>query len=241
MRSISFVIPAYNEEAYLGACLDSLIREINRSGTDLHTEIIVVDNGSTDATRDVAERRHVQVINESKKGVTFARQRGLATATGDIVVSLDADMHIPSGWLKKILATFEKQPDVVCVSGPYIYYDLPTFWKMIAWPYEVTAGSIAHALTGHCVAGGNFAARRSALTEVGGFDTSISFYGEDLDIATRLKKVGRIIFSPRFAAESSARRFNAKGVLWTTLVYAANFVTMSIAKKPISTDYHDVR
>ena len=75
---LSFVIPAYNEERYLGGCLESILEQ-TRDLPD--TEIVVVNNASTDGTRDVAlSYPRVRLVDEPRKGLTYARQAGFARA-----------------------------------------------------------------------------------------------------------------------------------------------------------------
>ena len=81
-KSLSLIIPAYNEEAYIGPCLDSVLQ--NAMGR-FH-EIIVVNNASTDRTYEVARaRRDVRVVHETQNGICYARQRGFEEATGEIL------------------------------------------------------------------------------------------------------------------------------------------------------------
>ena len=73
---LSFVIPAYNEENYVGNCISSIQNELERSSRE--AEIIVIDNASTDKTAEAAKKhKNVRVINEPIKGLVHARQRGL--------------------------------------------------------------------------------------------------------------------------------------------------------------------
>ena len=96
--TISLIIPAYNEEAYLGACLDAVMANV----ADKVLEIIVVDNNSTDGTKAVIERyAAVTYAFEPEKGITRARQRGFLTARGDILAYVDADTHPPAGWIER--------------------------------------------------------------------------------------------------------------------------------------------
>ncbi len=77
---LSFVIPAYNEEAYLPACLESVLAQTKELGDAV--EIIVVNNASSDRTREVAlGYPGVRVVDEPQKGLTFARQAGFAAST----------------------------------------------------------------------------------------------------------------------------------------------------------------
>ncbi|MBY0538907.1 glycosyltransferase [Patescibacteria group bacterium] len=237
----SFIIPAYNEEKYLPAVLSTLTEEIARQGSDFECEIIVVDNASTDRTREVAESfPNVHLTVESKKGSSFARQTGFQKASGEILVFFDADVRVPAGWISTMLSEIKK-PSVVAVSGPYIYYDLPSPWRSVAWPYAVILGNIAHMATGYCVAGGNLVIKKSALEAIGGFDTSVLFYGDDLDVARRLNAVGKVVYTKKLPVEASARRFNARGVVKTTGIYAANFLSVALRKRPIRAEFHDVR
>lgn len=239
---VSFIVPAYNEEAYLPAFLSSLTEEISRQGSGFDYEIIVVDNASTDGTRAVAEKfPNVRVVVEMAKGSSFARQTGFQKASGEILAFFDADVRVPSGWISTMLAVITGSPDVVAVSGPYIYYDLPDPWRSVAWPYAVIFGNIAHMATGYCVAGGNLVIKKSALEAIGGFDTSVLFYGDDLDVARRLNQVGKVVYTKKLPVEASARRFNARGVMRTTGIYAVNFLSVAFRKRPIRAEFHDVR
>lgn len=95
---VSIVIPALNEEDNLGRVLDQI--PFDRLP---ETEVIVVDNGSSDRTAQVAASRGVQVITETKKGYGIATLTGLSKATGDILVTMDADgAHWP-GDLPRLL------------------------------------------------------------------------------------------------------------------------------------------
>ena len=98
--TVSFVVPAYNEAAYLRPTLLAILRETR--SVDCPTEIVVVDNASTDATRKVAESiPNVRVVDEPRKGLVQARQAGYLATTGELVANIDADTVLPEGWLKK--------------------------------------------------------------------------------------------------------------------------------------------
>lgn len=240
---VSFIIPAYNEEKYLGMCLRSLQEEVHRYGSAAEHEIIVVDNASTDNTQAVAQQfPGVKVVYEPTKGLAQARQRGLQESRSTLIAYLDADMQILPGWVAAFMKEFETDPAVVGVSGPYIYYDLPWVWRMLAWPYEIVVGRITHFFTGYVVAGGNFIVKREALIKAGGYDVSIAFYGEDWEMAKRLKRTGKIVFTPAVALPSSARRFNTDGVLYTTAIYIASSLSVwARGRAARSLPNHDIR
>src|SRR5580700_1310148 len=120
---LSFVVPAYNEETYLPACLDSILKQIQSLGDDV--EIIVVNNASTDGTREVALKYPgVRVVDEPRKGLTFARQAGFAASKGDLIANVDSDSRLTPGWVKRVLGEFAAEPKMVALSGPFVYYDL---------------------------------------------------------------------------------------------------------------------
>lgn len=117
---ISLVICAYNEEKYIGACLEHAIK--NSKGRI--SEILVINNASTDRTREVAlGYEGVRVVEENRKGQVRARERSFYEVKGDIIAYLDADTKMPEGWIDIVTSEFLNNKNLVCLSGPYIYYD----------------------------------------------------------------------------------------------------------------------
>ena len=122
--AISFVVPAYNEEKNLAWTLTAIIAEIKRSGCA--AEVIVVNNASTDGTGELAASfPDVIVVDEPVKGLVQARRAGFLRASGRLIANVDADTIVTEGWLNRVLAEFQRHPDLVALSGPYIYYDVP--------------------------------------------------------------------------------------------------------------------
>src|SRR3990167_7935979 len=107
---VSLVIPAYNEEGFIGPCLDSVLK--NAPGK--FKEIIVVDNASTDGTaKEASSRAGVRVVHEPLKGLTHARQKGLEASSSEYIAFIDADERIPPDWIEKIEYYFAHYPDAV--------------------------------------------------------------------------------------------------------------------------------
>jgi glycosyltransferase involved in cell wall biosynthesis len=235
---ISLIIPAYNEESLIRECLEFAVRN---SRGKFH-EIIVVDNASTDRTKEIAESIHgVKVVYESRKGLTKARQRGLDEATGDIIAYVDADTRLPDHWIQKVEDIFASRPEVVCLSGPYRYHDGIVWKNTIMHAVWWLTAPLTYRVVGYMVLGGNFVARRDALIAMGGFDQSIEFYGEDTDIARRLSKHGKVVFSMDFFIHSSSRRFNEEGLIKTNITYALNFLWPILFHRPFSKKSTDIR
>lgn len=236
--NISLIIPAYNEAKYLGRCLTSVLKQ---GHPGLH-EIIVVDNASSDGTAELAKTfPGVQVVREDRKGLTYARQKGLENVTGNIVAYVDADTILPSNWFQMITDEFSKDESVVCLSGPYRYYDVTFIHRILVWVYWTFFAYPIYLLVGYMVVGGNFAARRVSLERIGGFDTSISFYGEDTNIARRLHAAGKVKFKLSFMMNTSGRRFGGQGFFKTGAIYMFNFFSEAFIKRPITRVYKDIR
>jgi glycosyltransferase involved in cell wall biosynthesis len=235
--TISVIIPAFNEEAYLGACLDAVMANIG----DKALEVIVIDNNSTDGTRAVAERYPaVTYVFEPEKGITRARQRGFLTAKGDILAYVDADTHPPAGWIEQIWDQFGKNKELATLSGPYSFYDLRGLRNRVASGWFVAARPL-YGIIGYMLVGGNFAIRRDVLEKMGGFDPNIEFYGEDADIAKRAKKHGQVLFHPRFVMPTSGRRLQKQGYLRMAGIYLINFLSIVFRGKPATRGYTDIR
>lgn len=243
---ISFVIPAYNEERLLPKCLEAVKREI--ANTPLaDVEVIVVNNASTDRTGEVARAYDwVRVVDEPKKGLVRARQAGYAVSTGEVIANVDSDAMVTEGWLETVRAEFEKDPRLVALSGPYIYYDLSWFkravtriWYIAAYGLHLINHYIFH--TGAILQGGNFVVRRSAMEQIGGFDTSIEFYGEDTDVAKRISKVGKVKWTFKLPIYASGRRLAHEGTIMTGLRYMGNFFYVLLRGKAYTTTYTDIR
>lgn len=227
---ISLVIPAYNEEKYIGICLDSVIKN---SAGKLH-EIIVVDNASIDSTAQVAgQRLGVRVIHEARKGTGNARQTGAEVATGDIIAYIDADSTMPPGWVSIIEQVFIDDT-VVLLSGPYKYNDSVRYPNWLLNSIWIIFVPFAYWMTGFVGNGGNCIVRKDALMKIGGNDRSIAFYGDDTDLARRLHTVGKTVWKNNFNILSSARRFDEEGVslYWR---YFLNFWWPVLFHKPYTT------
>ena len=243
--AISFVVPAYNEEKVLGRALDAIIAEVKRSGCA--AQVIVVNNASTDDTRALAASYpEVIVVDEPEKGLVQARRAGFQRATGALVANVDADTIVTEGWLNRVLAEFRRNPDLVALSGPYIYYDVSKSARFAVRAFYVM-GYGFYILNrfvlrvGSMLQGGNFVVRRAALEKIGGFNPVFTFYGEDTDLARRLHAVGAVKFTFRLPALSSGRRLLEEGLVRIGVRYSMNFIWATFARRPFTDDWIDVR
>ncbi len=243
---ISFVIPAHNEEAYIGKCLESINEELRRTAVEA-PEIIVVNNASTDRTREIAlGYPRVIVVQEPRKGLLWARQAGYLATHGELIASIDADAILPRGWLSRALKEFEHNKKLIALSGPFIYHDLSLFSRLLVAGYYYL-GFLIYVVNrfvlhiGSMLQGGNIVVTRDALERIGGYNTTIEFYGEDTDLARRLYPLGPVKFSLRFPMYASGRRLKTEGVLTMGIRYSLNYFWMIFFGKPFNTTSTDIR
>lgn len=243
--SMSIVIPAYNEEKFLKNTLRSVMRRVRESEHSI--EVIVVNNASTDRTREIAlEFPGVTVVDEPQKGLPRARQTGFLVSHGDLIANIDADSLVPRRWINTVFREFSRRSELVALSGPYIYYDISTLTNWFIRLYYAL-GLLFHLFnhrvlhSGALLQGGNFVLKRSALERIGGFDVSIAFFGEDTDIARRIQREGSVRFTFKLPMYTSGRRLKREGVLRAAYVYVANHLWVLFFKKPLTKSFRDIR
>lgn len=179
---LSIVIPAFNEEHYLGYCCDSIFKVL--SDYDLSYEIFVVNNGSTDDTNAVASSYpEVTVIDISRTSVAQARNIGAEYARGRLLAFIDADVVLESEWGFRInfLCQYNSEP---IVTG--FQYGIR---KEASWVERYWFGNME---SSH-INGGNLIASRDAFDEIGGFDPKLKT-GEDVGFCNRARNNPRIRF-----------------------------------------------
>lgn len=235
-KGISFIIPCYNEEQFIRDCIRSIKNDTENMP---NIEIIVIDNNCTDSTADIARDEGVIVVTEDQKGVVFARQRGYLESKYDLIANIDADSRIPLGWTETALKTMSDD-SVVAVTGPLIYDDATLKLRFLVRIYYYFA-YISCMLIGVFLQGGNCMIRKSALQEVGGYDTTVAFYGEDTMTAKILQQFGEIKFNMKLKLLSSSRRLEKQGVLKTTWLYLVNYLYVTFKGKPHTNEYKDFR
>lgn len=241
--TISVIVCAHNEERFLAACLHSLLAQ-----SRLPDEILLINNASSDRTGMVAAAiPGVKVVDEDRKGLVVARERGRQEALGDLLVYVDADCRAPLTWLERIAARFEGDDDLLALSGNYRFYDWDWWGRTLLRAYDFTLGPATHILVKYVLRigvvfyGGNFAVRREALDRISGFDTSIEFHGEDTNLGRRLSRVGNVELRYDCFLYTSARRYNAMGKGAVFRLYVRNFVSELLHHRPKDKVHLDVR
>jgi glycosyltransferase involved in cell wall biosynthesis len=227
---ISVVIPAYNEENYIGNTLQSLLQQDFQD-----FEIIVVDNASQDGTAEVARKFGARVVYEGKRTVGAARQRGCLEAKGEIIAMTDADTILPPNWLSRIAEEFKKDEKLVAFGGLYTLYSGPVLARLWIHHFAHFLWIFDKWMSNGCwnIPGSNIAFRKDAFMKVGGFREDLPI-GEDVDLSLRLAKVGKVVLDFRFRVATSGRRYR-KGFFKGTMTYAKNTIGRLLFKKEVTT------
>src|SRR3989344_9002089 len=116
MVKLALIVIAYNEENYLGRCLEAVRKQVPQPD-----ELIVVDNNSTDQTVAIAKSHGAMVVREKKQGMIYARNLGFNVATADLLGRIDADTILLPGWIEEAKKCFVDS-QVVGLSGPVTFY-----------------------------------------------------------------------------------------------------------------------
>jgi GT2 family glycosyltransferase len=182
---ISVVVCSYNGSATIRDTLEGLRRLDYAS-----FETIVVDDGSTDATPEIAREYGVKLISTPNQGLAAARNVGLAAASGEIVAYLDDDAYPDRDWLTYLAIGF-LDSDVCGVGGPNL---LPPEDGDVAECVANAPGGPAHVLLGdreaEHIPGCNMAFRKDWLQAVGGFDPQFRCAGDDVDLCWNVQRIG---------------------------------------------------
>ena len=190
---VSVVVCAYNAERTMFACLASL-EKLNYP----NYEVIVVNDGSNDRTREISERfGYIRLINQENKGLSAARNVGIAAAEGEIVAFTDSDCVADPDWLHYLVTTFIRSGRAA-VGGPNFP---PPEDTLVPSAVAVSPGGPTHVLMSDEIAehipGCNMAFKKTALEEINGFDPVFRAAGDDVDLCWRLQNQGyQIGFSP---------------------------------------------
>ena len=191
---ISIIIPARNEENYIGKCLESIFSQDFDKG---YFEVIVVNDGSSDCTSNIASQFPVVLTRESRVGCIYALVKGLSLSRGEIIVFTDADCYYPKNWIRKIKTTFKSSPKVMAVGGPSYFHDGGVILDGLSFLLQIFSRRMR---------GANFAIRKNFLMEIGGLNTDINF-GWDTDLFTRIQKYGCYKIDRSNSIYTSARRY----------------------------------
>jgi glycosyltransferase involved in cell wall biosynthesis len=221
---VSVVIPVKDDDRELRRCLRALAAQTRRAD-----ELIVVDNGSADASATVAREAGARVLRCERPGIAAASARGYDAATGDIVLRLDADCLPSLTWVEVMTDAFDRRPDVAAFTGGARFIDGPRRARTaLALAYLCAYAAVAVLSLGHLpLYGSNLGFRRTAWRRIRAVAHLSPAVHDDFDLAFHLGLRFRIRYLPGAAMGVSMRPFfdarafarrTARGV-WTVLVH----------------------
>ncbi|MDE3251415.1 MAG: glycosyltransferase family 2 protein [Bacteroidota bacterium] len=229
---VSVIIPAFNEENYIQQTLEALLLQDYRN-----FEIIITDNASTDRTAFIInqfiESNHkrgvpISLLHEAKRGTNFARECSRNAATGSIIAQLDADCIPAANWISKGVSHLCNHQKDVAITGPYDYFDGNKGLRIFSLItqkifYPLVSQTVQLFNRGAILIGGNAFIRSEALAQIGGYNTTLTFYGDDVDLGKRLTRIGYVTYNPSLILLSSYRRYKAEGFWKVNKKYQVSF------------------
>lgn len=192
---ISVVVPARNAGQTIGACLESLLAQ---SEPRERYEVIVVDDGSTDDTRQVVQRYAVTLLDQPHEGPAAARNRGVAASKGQVALFTDADCVPAPDWIYEMARPFQDQ-DVIGVKGAYRTRQRGILPRFVQCEYEERYERMAKLRQIDFIDTYSAGYRRQIFLAEGGFDTAYPNASvEDQEFSFRLAERGyKMVFNPR--------------------------------------------
>jgi len=254
---VSVIIPAYNEEKYILNSINSIIHQ-----SYFNYEVIIVDNNSTDSTwKKIVDLLNgkcfmnmvsnngeftcnihgvkFRLIKEYNRGTNNARECGRLRATGDIIAFVDADCKPSYHWISNGVLLL-KDKSVAAASGAYYFYDDKPIRRLFSLYtqiliYKPLSFILQYFKKGAIINGGNIFIKSSVLESLGGLNTNLSFYGDDVDTAKKAIRYGKVLFSTSVTMPTSSRRFKELGYRKTNKKYMSIFIR-TVFGKALSAD-----
>jgi len=200
---ISVLVPAYNEEKHLGACLRSL-----RAQT-VGCEIVVCDNNSKDSTYEIAKRYADVVVAEKRQGVAHAFNAAVKASSGDLLAFTGADSLAYPGWIEKFLPHFA-DPRMVACYGPLEGLERRNYWPFRMFSQMERLG--IRMKMSWVISGANSMIRRDAVVRAGCFDARFNML-EDCLLFSKIRKYGGVKFIADNPIRTSIRRVDELGTV----------------------------
>lgn len=192
---ISVIVPAYNAEKTIEACLDALSNQDYKD----KCEIIVIDDGSTDSTPElVSKYTNVRYISQKNTGPAAARNIGAFEAKGDIILFTDSDCAPEKNWITEMLKPFKSNPDVVGVKGRYKTKQREITARFVQLEYEDKYCYMQKNNYIDFIDTYSAGFRKEIFLEMGGYDTEFPVAcAEDIELSYRLSRKGyKMVFNP---------------------------------------------
>ncbi len=240
--TISVIIPSFNEEKLIGNTINQFTDEVKAK---YNVEVIISDGGSTDNTIAIVEGKVDKVVKYNKnvkQNISEGRNRGFESSSGDVLIFFNADTYV-----KDIICFFDKAIEIMKDVGV----------AAIACPVKVFPSDekfqdkLFHYFYNNYVRLLNFAfmgmgrgechiIRRESFIQVKGYNEILGA-GEDFELYTKLRKIGKIVFCKELLVYESPRRYRRYGYAKVFYDWAKNSIWITLFKKSLSKEWEAVR
>jgi len=232
---ISVIVPAYNEEKYLPRTLEKI--KAGLATLDCICEIIVVDNESTDKTKQIAEDFGAKVFTESEHNIAQVRNAGARNSSGDVLIFVDAVTLVPAEVFQEIASVMKNEK---CFGGAAAvdYENFERKWMkfyLLGWRFWGMIFNMKQGAAQFC--------RKVSFLRIGGYDETV-FMGEDVLFYWKLSRFAKqngaflhFIKNPKVL--TSARRFDRMSLWKTFLLTHPIFILLTSRKKSFWKDWYE--
>ena len=188
---VSVIIPVLNAEKYIGGCFKALNQQVK---LERGFEVILVDNGSTDSTLEIAEQystgMNLRIFSIPKVTIATLRNFGAKQARGDILAFLDADCIVETNWISRGTETFETEKRIGIAGAPY---NIPPDSTSIAKAWSLNSSNALARGEKEWLPSGNMFIKKGVFLSIDGFNELLET-NEDYDICQRLRENGYAVF-----------------------------------------------
>lgn len=220
------VIPVRDDAEYLRVALAAL-----KAQTRQADEIVVVDNGSSDASAEVARAGGARVVDEPIKGILRATSAGFDAATGTVLARIDADSVPPPDWLERVERVFDRQDPPTGLTGPGVFYEISALGAWAAQKFYLGGYFLWMPLfLGHQpLFGSNAVLSRAAWEEIRqDVHRSDRRVHDDLDISYQLRPGMTVVYDPTLTMPVSGRPFHRPGGLFRRIGWGFRTIAVNL-------------
>jgi glycosyltransferase involved in cell wall biosynthesis len=240
--SISVIIPTYNEEKLIGNTISQFTENVKKK---YNVEVIISDGGSEDKTLEIVDGKADKIIKHNKnvkQNISEGRNRGFEASTGDVLIFFNADTYVEDAgvFFERALEVINTR-GVTAIACPVKVF--PTEEKLQDKLFHFTYNNYVKFLNfafmgmgrGEC-----HIIKREAFVEAKGYNEILSA-GEDFELYTKLRKIGRIKFCKELLVYESPRRYRRYGYIKVFYDWAKNSIWITLFKKSLSKEWEAVR
>lgn len=193
---VALYIPCFNAQKTIGACLDAVFAQSRPAES-----VLLIDDGSTDMTVEIARKYPLKIISHAQnRGLAAARNTAIKNTDAEFIASLDSDCQPEKDWLSSLIKVINS-PNVAGSGGKLLEASTSSVFDTWRAVHMVQHWGALKRVNPEFLFGSNTLFRRDALIQAGCYNESFKSNAEDVDISTRLRKIGfNLIYEPQAIA-----------------------------------------